>query len=88
MKHYLCLLGILLCSSATGATEVPSGPAVGTVAPDFKVHNLVTGEDVTLTSQHGKVVMRLREGEKRQRCGQQGTRLHETTSRTGPIIAC
>jgi len=57
MKHYLCFLGILFCSYASGATEVPSGPAVGTVAPDFKVHNLVTGEDVTLSSQRGKVVI-------------------------------
>jgi thiol-disulfide isomerase/thioredoxin len=57
MKHYLCILGILFCSYACGETEVPSGPAVGTVAPDFKVHNLVTGEDVTLSSQRGKVVI-------------------------------
>ena len=35
----------------------PTGPAVGTIAPDFKVRNLVTGEDVTLTSQHGKIVI-------------------------------
>jgi thiol-disulfide isomerase/thioredoxin len=27
------------------------------MAPDFKVHNLVTGEDITLSSQHGKVVI-------------------------------
>jgi len=57
MKQYLCLLGILFCTCAFGATEVPSGPAVGTIAPDFKVRNLVTGEDVTLSSQHGKVVI-------------------------------
>jgi thiol-disulfide isomerase/thioredoxin len=57
MKHYLCFLGILFCSYAISATELPSGPAVGTVAPDFKVHNIVTGEDVTLSSQHGKVVI-------------------------------
>jgi thiol-disulfide isomerase/thioredoxin len=57
MKHYLCLLGILFCAYAVSATEVSSGPAVGTVAPDFKVHNLVTGENVTLSSQHGKVVI-------------------------------
>jgi peroxiredoxin len=42
---------------ALGATEVPSGPAVGSIAPDFKVRNLVTGEDVTLSSQQGKVVI-------------------------------
>jgi thiol-disulfide isomerase/thioredoxin len=27
------------------------------MAPDFKVHNLVTGEDITLSSQHGKIVI-------------------------------
>jgi thiol-disulfide isomerase/thioredoxin len=57
MKHYICSLGILFSACAFGATELPSGPAVGTIAPDFKVHNLVTGEDVTLSSQHGKVVI-------------------------------
>jgi thiol-disulfide isomerase/thioredoxin len=57
MKHYLCLLGILFCSYAVSAAEVSSGPAVGTIAPDFKVHNLVTGEEVTLSSEHGKVVI-------------------------------
>jgi thiol-disulfide isomerase/thioredoxin len=57
MKHSLFLLAILFCTLAFGSPEAPSGPAVGTIAPDFKVHNLVTGEDVTLTSQHGKVVI-------------------------------
>jgi thiol-disulfide isomerase/thioredoxin len=56
MKRYLCLLGILFAASAF-ATEAPSGPAVGTIAPDFKARNLVTGEDITLGSQHGKVVI-------------------------------
>src|SRR5260370_18318340 len=57
MKLKTSLLWILLYANAVGATEVPSGPAVGAIAPDFKVHNLVTGEDVTLSSQHGKVVI-------------------------------
>jgi peroxiredoxin len=57
MKHHLCLLGILFCFHAVSATEVQSGPAVGTIAPHFTVRNLVTGEDVTLSSQHGKVVI-------------------------------
>jgi peroxiredoxin len=56
MKHYFCLVGILICSSVIAA-EVTSGPAVGTIAPDFKVRNLVTGEDVSLSSQRGKVVI-------------------------------
>src|SRR5260370_32627860 len=57
MKLKTSLLWILLYANAVGATEVPSGPAVGAIAPDFKVHNLVTGEDITLSSQHGKVVI-------------------------------
>jgi thiol-disulfide isomerase/thioredoxin len=57
MKHNPFLLVLLFGAYAFSATKVPSGPAVGTVAPDFKVHNLVTGEDVTLSSQHGKVVI-------------------------------
>jgi len=57
MKRLSCLLGLIFSAYAVGATEVPSGPAVGTIAPDFKVHNLVTGDDVTLSSQHGKVVI-------------------------------
>ena len=57
MKLCFSLLWILCCANAVSATEVPSGPAVGTLAPDFKVRNLVTGEDVTLSSQTGKVVI-------------------------------
>ena len=57
MKHRLPLLLILISTLAAAAPEAPSGPAVGTIAPDFKVQNLVTGEDVTLSSQHGKVVI-------------------------------
>jgi thiol-disulfide isomerase/thioredoxin len=57
LKHYFCLLGFFVGACAFSATETPSGPAVGTIAPDFKVYNLVTGEDVTLNSQHGKVVI-------------------------------
>jgi peroxiredoxin len=57
MKHCFSLLWILFSTCALGATETPSGPAIGTIAPDFKVRNLVTGEDATLSSQHGKVVI-------------------------------
>jgi thiol-disulfide isomerase/thioredoxin len=56
MKRYLGLAGVLLCSYSFSA-DVPPGPAVGTVAPDFKVRNLVTGEEVALSSQRGKVVI-------------------------------
>ena len=57
MKHFSFLLCILLSASAVSATEVPSGPAVGSTAPEFSVRNLVTGEDVTLSGQRGKVVI-------------------------------
>jgi thiol-disulfide isomerase/thioredoxin len=56
MKHGF-YLGIVLCACAISVNAAPSGPAVGSIAPDFKVRNLVTGEDVTLSSEHGKVVI-------------------------------
>jgi thiol-disulfide isomerase/thioredoxin len=55
MKYCLCLLLILFCALSTAAPL--TGPAVGTTAPDIKVRNLVTWEDVTLSSQRGKVVI-------------------------------
>jgi len=40
------------------AVAAPStGPAIGSMAPDFKAHNLVTGETVLLSSQRGKLVI-------------------------------
>jgi hypothetical protein len=54
MKYCLCLLLILFCALSTAAPL--TGPPVGTTAPDIKVRNLVTWEDVTLGSQRGKVV--------------------------------
>jgi thiol-disulfide isomerase/thioredoxin len=57
MKCFFFLLCISLSAFAFGSAEVQSGPVVGTIAPDFKVHNLVTGQDVTLSSQRGKVVI-------------------------------
>jgi thiol-disulfide isomerase/thioredoxin len=55
MKYSLCLSSILFCASSAAAPL--TGPAVGTTAPDIKVRNLVTWEDVTLSSQRGKVVI-------------------------------
>jgi thiol-disulfide isomerase/thioredoxin len=56
MKRLSCFLGLIFSAYAVGATEVvPSGPAGGTVAPGFKARDLVTGEDVSLSSQRGKV---------------------------------
>jgi thiol-disulfide isomerase/thioredoxin len=51
------LVVILLCAHAMSASAGTSGPAVGTVAPDFKVRNIVTGEEVSLSSQRGKIVI-------------------------------
>jgi thiol-disulfide isomerase/thioredoxin len=44
-----------VCVAHVGAG--PSGPEVGSIAPDFKAHNLVTRESVPLSSQRGKVVI-------------------------------
>jgi thiol-disulfide isomerase/thioredoxin len=55
MKYCFCPFLILFCALSTAA-PLP-GPEVGTTAPDIKVRNLVTWEDVTLSSQRGKVVI-------------------------------
>lgn len=55
MKYSLCLCLILFCDLGTAAPL--TGPAVGAIAPDIKVRNLVTWEDVTLSSQRGKIVI-------------------------------
>ena len=59
MKHYLfSLLACLFClSTAASLTAESTGPAVGSIAPDFKAHNAVTGENTLLGSQRGKVVI-------------------------------
>jgi thiol-disulfide isomerase/thioredoxin len=57
MKRFFHMLGMIVAACICSTTEAATGPAVGTVAPDFKVHNLVTGEEVTLNSQRGKVVI-------------------------------
>ena len=52
------LAACFLCvSSAASAAGAATGPAVGSFAPDFKVHNAVTGENTLLSSQRGKVVI-------------------------------
>ncbi len=57
-RFFLSLLTILAClSTATSAAKEFAGPAVGSMAPDFKAHNLLTGENTTLRSQGGKVVI-------------------------------
>jgi thiol-disulfide isomerase/thioredoxin len=52
------LLAFLSCgSTAMGGTKESTGPAVGSVAPDFKAHNVLTGERTLLSGQRGKVVI-------------------------------
>jgi thiol-disulfide isomerase/thioredoxin len=55
MKQFFTLTLSLFCALSVAAPL--TGPAVGTDAPDIKVRNLVTWEDMTLSSQRGKVVI-------------------------------
>lgn len=58
MPRFCLPLAILLClSCAAGASVRISGPQVGSIAPDFKARNLLTGEKIALNSQRGKVVI-------------------------------
>jgi thiol-disulfide isomerase/thioredoxin len=58
MKYSLFFLGTMLCLSNTPSMAAGmTGPAVGSVAPDFKAHNLLTGETAPLSVQRGKVVI-------------------------------
>lgn len=54
-------LPILAClyalASPAGGVKQPSGPPVGSIAPEFTVRNALTGEEMPLSSQHGKVVV-------------------------------
>lgn len=56
-KHLISLLACLSCFASTTALASQTGPAVGTVAPDFKARNLLTGEVLPLSSQRGKIVI-------------------------------
>jgi thiol-disulfide isomerase/thioredoxin len=55
MKYYFCFPLVFFC--ALSAAAPLTGPALETPAPEFKIRNVVTGEDVTLASQRGKVVI-------------------------------
>jgi thiol-disulfide isomerase/thioredoxin len=48
---------LLYFSYAAGVTAASTGPAIGSIAPEFKAYNLVTRERVSLSSQRGKVVI-------------------------------
>ena len=58
VKFVLCLLmGLIPCYgyAARGSSKI-SGPAVGTIAPDFDGRNILTGDRIPLSSQRGKIV--------------------------------
>jgi thiol-disulfide isomerase/thioredoxin len=59
MRQYFILPAAILCCFFYGAsaTAKHSGPPVGSVAPDFKAHNMVTGETTSLSALQGKVVI-------------------------------
>ena len=56
-KHVLSLLAWLTCFSYTAAVASQTGPAIGSIAPDFKARNLVTGKASLLSSERGKIVI-------------------------------
>jgi thiol-disulfide isomerase/thioredoxin len=49
--------GISCLSYAASTSPKLAGPAIGSMAPDFKAHNSVTGATIPLSSQRGKVVI-------------------------------
>src|SRR5271154_2565596 len=57
-QHFFSLIACLSCCSyAASVTAASTGPAVGSIAPDFRAHNLLTRENIPLSSQRGKVVI-------------------------------
>jgi len=48
---------LLYLSYAASVAAASVSPAVGSIAPDFKAHNLVTRESMLLSSQRGKIVI-------------------------------
>jgi thiol-disulfide isomerase/thioredoxin len=58
MRRLLFVLtSFLFLPVAVIASSGSSGPAVGTIAPDFSARNLLTGEKIPLSKQRGKVVI-------------------------------
>jgi thiol-disulfide isomerase/thioredoxin len=60
MSRYLLLLLIACLAYFSPTTNVTAGstsPPIGSIAPDFKAHNMVTHESTLLSSQRGKVVI-------------------------------
>jgi len=57
-RHLFSLIAGFWCLSYTANAHVAStGPAVGSTAPDFKAHNVVTRQTIPLSSQRGRVVI-------------------------------
>jgi len=56
-RLFFVLSSFLFLSIAAIASSGSSGPAVGTIAPDFSAQNLLTGEKIPLSKQRGKVVI-------------------------------
>jgi thiol-disulfide isomerase/thioredoxin len=56
-KHVLSLIACISCLFHAALAANPSGPAIGTLAPDFKARNLLTGETISLSSQRGKITI-------------------------------
>ena len=54
--HLLAACLSCLFNSASEAAA-SRGPIVGTLTPDFKAHNLFTGQTIPLSSQRGKIVI-------------------------------
>ena len=56
-RRFFTLLACASCVSFASMAATITGPPVGSIAPDFKAHNLLTGETVPLSSQRGKIVI-------------------------------
>jgi thiol-disulfide isomerase/thioredoxin len=56
-KTLFSLLACITCFPYTAVVASQTGPAIGSIAPDFKARNLVTGEVSLLSSQRGKIVI-------------------------------
>ena len=57
MRRSLLVGCLLLGPCALPTSAAPAAPAVGAPAPDFTAVNVVTGEKVSLSAQHGKLVV-------------------------------
>ena len=58
MPRFFIFLGILvsLCQITHAACD-PSGPRIGSIAPEFTARDLLTRERIPLSSQRGKIII-------------------------------